>query len=112
MGFRFGSYSGGNYLELYHSDASTGAISLAGSSKTVKLGRSGNTVQIQDGNGNQYAGSPTYTIPASSWSYGNLQESSSSPGSAAKTYDIDTRYQYHYFDITVGGETKRISIRS
>ena len=112
VGFRFGSYSGGNYLELYHSDASTGAISLAGSSKTVKLGRSGNTVQIQDGNGNQYAGSPTYTIPASSWSYGNLQESSSSPGSAAKTYDIDTRYQYHYFDITVGGETKRIVIRS
>lgn len=109
--FRFMSGPGVYFIELF-GGVGGASNSLAGTSRNIQLGRNSNTVEIQDGNGNKIANTPTYVIPAASWSYGNLSESNSQPSGAAKSYSIDTRYTYHYFDITVGGETKRISIRS
>ena len=109
--FRFMSGPGVYFIELF-GGVGGAANSLAGTSRNIQLGRNNNTVEIQDGNGNKIANTPTYIIPAASWSYGNMQESSSQPSGAAKSYSIDTRYAYHYFDVTVGGETKRIAIRS
>ena len=62
--WRFISQQGGNYVELMHSDGSS-TISLSGTSKRVVLGLAGDgtTVQVENGNGTRYSGSPTFSIP-------------------------------------------------
>lgn len=48
-----------------------------------------------------------------SWSYSAYaSESSGQPSGGAKFYDLDTRYAYHSFYVTVGGESKLIVCRT
>ena len=48
-----------------------------------------------------------------SWSYSTYaSESSGQPSGGAKYYDLDTRYAYHSFYVTVGGESKLIVCRT
>ena len=44
------------------------------------------------------------------WSFGSMSQSSSDPGSAAKSYTIGAGYSYGRFGITVNGETKYVKI--
>ena len=44
------------------------------------------------------------------WSYGSMSQSSSDPGSAAKSYTIGVGYDWGRFGVTVNGETKYIKI--
>ena len=44
------------------------------------------------------------------WSYGSMSQSSSDPGSAAKSYTIGAGYNWGRFGVTVNGETKYIKI--
>lgn len=44
------------------------------------------------------------------WSFGSMSQSSSDPGSAAKSYTIGAGYNYGRFGITVNGETKYVKI--
>ena len=53
-----------------------------------------------------YSGDPT-------WSWSNYaSESNSQPSGAAKGYDLDTRYTYHYIDVTVDGSSRRFVFRT
>ena len=54
----------------------------------------------------------TATKPADTITYGTLSESGSNPGGADKVYDLDTRYTYHYFYVTVNGVSHRIVCRT
>lgn len=54
----------------------------------------------------------TATKPADTITYGNLSESGSNPGGAERVYDLDTRYTFHYFNVTVNGVSHRIVCRT
>ena len=54
----------------------------------------------------------TATKPDDVITYGTLSESGSNPGGADRYYDLDTRYAYHYFYVTVNGVSHRIVCRT
>ena len=54
----------------------------------------------------------TATKPEDTITYGTLSESGSNPGGADRYYDLDTRYAYHYFYVTVNGVSHRIVCRT
>ena len=49
--------------------------------------------------------------PEWGWSY-YASEGGSMPSGVAKAYDLDTRYQYHWIDVTVDGSTRRFLFRT
>jgi hypothetical protein len=64
VGLRFNVASGQYYVAAYRTDSSGNYIDIV--SNTYKLGRSGNTVRVEDASGTQYLHTPTYTIPLQS----------------------------------------------
>ena len=58
----FAVHSGTYYVELVHTNSQGTTSTLSGTGKQIQLGRSGNTIQIQNGSGVQYAQTPTYSI--------------------------------------------------
>ena len=54
----------------------------------------------------------TATKPDDVITYGTLNESASNPGGADRSYDLNTRYAYHYFYVTVNGVSHRIVCRT
>ena len=54
----------------------------------------------------------TATKPDDVITYGTMSESGSNPGGADRYYDLDTRYAYHYFSVTVNGVSHRIVCRT
>ena len=54
----------------------------------------------------------TATMPAQSWSHGNLHEQDTQPSGAWATFLLDTRNTYHYVYVTVDGTSKMILLRT
>ena len=53
------------------------------------------------------------TGPDPVWNWSQYaQESNNQPSGAAKNYDLDTRYTYHYIDVTVDGSSRRFVFRT
>ena len=58
---RFNVHNGQFYVELIHTDGKA-TMELTNTGKQIKLGKSGNQVQIQDGSGKRYANTPVCNI--------------------------------------------------
>ena len=60
--YRFNANSGQYYMEMIHTSDGGSTTALSGTSRRIKLGKSGNTIRIENENGTKYSNTPTYTM--------------------------------------------------
>lgn len=76
---RFNVHNGQFYVELIHSDGKA-TIELSNTGKQIKLGKSGNQVQIQNGSGKRYSNTPVYNVSLQSKSVNSNGTVTPDPG--------------------------------
>lgn len=99
------SSQGGDYTDVYVGTTNGSSWSHHGNAARLTLSFESGYAKLKDGNGS------TLAQKQNDWSYSNTaSQSSSSPGNAAKTYNVSKGYDYAYFNVTVNGESKRIVV--
>ena len=106
VGLRFNSASGQYYVAAYRTDSSGNPIDII--SNTYKLGRSGNTVRVENASGTQYLHTPTYTIPLQSKSVsanGTVTPDAGYVGLSSIEVDVPSSVSKSDIDIPNSGNT-------
>ena len=99
------SSQGGDYTDVYVATTNGSNWSNHGSATRLTLYLESGYARLKDGNGSVLA------QKQNDWSYSNTASTgSSSPGSSAKTYNVNRNNNYVWFSVTVNGESKRITV--